>query len=176
MTPAAAIAGIRPALALASRAPAMARALPPQPSLPPTAHAPSPRGELVAGALESPRAQAARPIAAPAARPAAVTPGHPPGTPGPGGATPPPNRPATLARRPAGEPAVAPPVAPRPAVRLSPSALAPRTLARATGDASDGGGGGAGGGGGDGDQVFAEVLRRVREEQEQLGQLISHPF
>lgn len=53
-------------------------------------------------------------------------------------------------------------------------------LARATGD-SDGGGssGGGGGGGGDGhdsDLIYTEVMRRVREEQEQLGQLIDHPF
>jgi hypothetical protein len=44
------------------------------------------------------------------------------------------------------------------------------------GGGSGGGGGGGGGEGGDGDQVFSEVMRRVRAEQEQLGQLIDHPF
>jgi hypothetical protein len=42
--------------------------------------------------------------------------------------------------------------------------------------AGSGTGGGGGEGGGDGEQVFSEVMRRVREEQEQLGQLINHPF
>jgi hypothetical protein len=101
---------------------------------------------------------------------------------------------ATLARRPApGAPST--PVASRPSPVVAaparrPLAAAPaRTLARAaadapaagTGGAGGGGGGGGGdggggGGGGDGDQVFSEVMRRVREEQEQLGKLISHPF
>jgi hypothetical protein len=50
------------------------------------------------------------------------------------------------------------------------------------GGAGGGGGGGAGGGGGGGggghssDLIYSEMLRRVREEQEQLGQLINHPF
>jgi hypothetical protein len=36
---------------------------------------------------------------------------------------------------------------------------------------------GVGGGeGGDAGAVYDEVLRRVRQEQEQLGQLIPHPF
>jgi hypothetical protein len=30
--------------------------------------------------------------------------------------------------------------------------------------------------GGDADAIYDEVLRRVRQEQEQLGQLIDHPF
>jgi hypothetical protein len=52
-------------------------------------------------------------------------------------------------------------------------------LARAIGDSGGGGGasgGGGGGGGGDSDLIYTEVMRRVREEQEQLGQLIDHPF
>jgi hypothetical protein len=52
-----------------------------------------------------------------------------------------------------------------------------RTLARSPADGSSSAGAGTGGGGGgDGDQIYSEVMRRVREEQEQLGQLISHPF
>jgi hypothetical protein len=98
---------------------------------------------------------------------------------------------AMLARRPSGAPPSRPGV-PRPpdlsaAPRRTPiPAAGVRTLARAAGDApaagsggggaAGAGGGGGGGGGGDGDQVFSEVMRRVREEQEQLGQLISHPF
>ena len=43
-----------------------------------------------------------------------------------------------------------------------------------------GGGGSSGGDGGGGghnsDLIDTEMLRRVREEQEQLGQLINHPF
>jgi hypothetical protein len=31
-------------------------------------------------------------------------------------------------------------------------------------------------GGSNSDSVYDEVLRRLREEQEQLGQLIPHPF
>ncbi|HEX3689597.1 MAG TPA: hypothetical protein VHV28_07870, partial [Solirubrobacteraceae bacterium] len=43
---------------------------------------------------------------------------------------------------------------------------------------SSGGGGGGGGsaGGHSSDLIYGEMLRRVREEQEQLGQLINHPF
>ncbi|HEY1520239.1 MAG TPA: hypothetical protein VGF91_27695 [Solirubrobacteraceae bacterium] len=36
--------------------------------------------------------------------------------------------------------------------------------------------GGGGSAGGDSGAVYDEVLRRVRQEQEQLGQLIPHPF
>jgi hypothetical protein len=42
--------------------------------------------------------------------------------------------------------------------------------------ASSGGGGGSGEGAGDSGAIYDEVLRRLREEQEQLGQLINHPF
>jgi hypothetical protein len=38
------------------------------------------------------------------------------------------------------------------------------------------GGVGSGGGGGASDAAYDDVLRRVRQEQEQLGQLIDHPF
>ena len=58
-----------------------------------------------------------------------------------------------------------------------------RTLARAlpesaggAGGGGSGGGGGGGGGGHNSDLIYTEMLRRVREEQEQLGQLINHPF
>jgi hypothetical protein len=58
-----------------------------------------------------------------------------------------------------------------------------RTLARALPEsaggatgASGGGGGGGVGGGHNSDLIYTEMLRRVREEQEQLGQLINHPF
>jgi hypothetical protein len=67
-----------------------------------------------------------------------------------------------------------------------PSTAAPaRTLARAVpgADAAAGAAGagaaqpsGGGGGGHNSDENFNELLRRVREEQEQLGQLINHPF
>jgi hypothetical protein len=69
--------------------------------------------------------------------------------------------------------------------RSARSASPALTLARAPADGSSGGGGGGGGGGGDGgggggggdgDQIMSEVMRRVREEQEQIGQLINHPF
>jgi hypothetical protein len=61
---------------------------------------------------------------------------------------------------------------PRPAQRLS---SAPRTVTRAP--ISDSGpGGGASGGGSDGDGDYHELLGRLRAEQEQLGQLIPHPF
>jgi hypothetical protein len=41
---------------------------------------------------------------------------------------------------------------------------------------STGAGGGASAGGHSSDLIYTEMLRRVREEQEQLGQLINHPF
>jgi hypothetical protein len=46
-------------------------------------------------------------------------------------------------------------------------------LARA---ASGGGGGGGDGGGLDADAIYDEILRRLRVEQEQIGQAIPHPF
>lgn len=49
-----------------------------------------------------------------------------------------------------------------------------RVLARA--ETGSGGSGGAGGGGSDSDAAYHDFLRRVREEQEQIGQLIPHPF
>jgi hypothetical protein len=63
--------------------------------------------------------------------------------------------------------------APRAAVarQVAPSAAVHRTLARAP---SDGGSGGSGGG--DADAIYDEVLRRLRQEQEQLGNIIPHPF
>jgi hypothetical protein len=36
--------------------------------------------------------------------------------------------------------------------------------------------GGSDNSGGDSDQIYIEVMRRVREEQEQIGQVIDHPF
>jgi hypothetical protein len=44
--------------------------------------------------------------------------------------------------------------------------------------AAHGGGGGRGAGGGesDMDQIYRELLRRLREEQEQLGQAVNEPF
>jgi hypothetical protein len=39
-----------------------------------------------------------------------------------------------------------------------------------------GGGSGGGGGGADSDKSYNEIMHRLREEQEQLGQLIQHPF
>jgi hypothetical protein len=44
------------------------------------------------------------------------------------------------------------------------------------GGGASGASGGGGGEGGDTDGVYRDVLMRVREEQEQLGQLIWHPF
>jgi hypothetical protein len=75
--------------------------------------------------------------------------------------------------------AVAPPRPSRPTRTLSRAATPddhPGTAAAAAGAATSHGTGGAGGGGGDSDLVYADVMRRVREEQEQLGQLINHPF
>jgi len=100
--------------------------------------------------------------------------------------------PAKLARKPAAPSAVVPPshaataerspAVSRPPVRAAVASPQPsmsprpgsRILARATSDS--GGGGGGGGGGQDSDLIYTEVMRRVRQEQEQLGQLISHPF
>lgn len=36
--------------------------------------------------------------------------------------------------------------------------------------------GGSDSSGGDSDQIYIEVMRRVREEQEQIGQVVDHPF
>jgi hypothetical protein len=63
--------------------------------------------------------------------------------------------------------------------RALPEAPAVGTSAPATAGAavhSTGGGGGASAGGHSSDLIYTEMLRRVREEQEQLGRLINHPF
>ncbi|MGZ4296513.1 MAG: hypothetical protein ACXVE4_05220 [Solirubrobacteraceae bacterium] len=54
----------------------------------------------------------------------------------------------------------------------------PESAAAAAAGAAAGASGAAGGGGGghNSDLIYTEMLRRVREEQEQLGQLINHPF
>jgi hypothetical protein len=101
--------------------------------------------------------------------------------PAPPSAGPAPPPPPSAARAPA-----APPPAPNPAASPPPGAIsaasapihvareplpgAGGTLARAAS------GGGGGGGGGDTDAIYDEVLRRLRQEQEQLGQIIPHPF
>ena len=45
-----------------------------------------------------------------------------------------------------------------------------------SGGGGSGGGGGGGDSGGDSDGAYRDVLQHIREEQEQLGQLIQHPF
>ena len=79
--------------------------------------------------------------------------------------------------------AVPPPRSPSqapPPVRPSRSRLLARAPATGADQRGGGGGGGSGGGGGgggqDSDLIYTEVMRRVRQEQEQLGQLIDHPF
>ncbi|MGZ4244108.1 MAG: hypothetical protein ACXVSE_07450 [Solirubrobacteraceae bacterium] len=54
----------------------------------------------------------------------------------------------------------------------------PESAAAAAAGAAAGASGAAGGGGGghNSDLIYTEMLRRVREEQEQLAQLINHPF
>jgi outer membrane receptor protein involved in Fe transport len=49
-------------------------------------------------------------------------------------------------------------------------------LARSPAGANAPSGAGGAGGGSDGDAAYHEFLRRVRDEREQLGQLIPHPF
>ena len=53
-----------------------------------------------------------------------------------------------------------------------------RVLARQSGSGESLGGstGGGGGEGSDSDAIYAGVLQRLREEKEQLGQMIDHPF
>jgi hypothetical protein len=41
---------------------------------------------------------------------------------------------------------------------------------------STGGNGSSAGGGADSDHIYRELLRRLREEQEQLGQIVDEPF
>jgi hypothetical protein len=79
--------------------------------------------------------------------------------------------PTALMRTPAGAP-VAPPSTTSP--RFS---SAPRTVSRVpASSAGDAGGGGSSSGGSDRDSDYHELLGRLRAEQEQLGQLIPHPF
>ncbi|HEY2318994.1 MAG TPA: hypothetical protein VGH67_11900 [Solirubrobacteraceae bacterium] len=83
---------------------------------------------------------------------------------------------ATTTRRP---PVTAPARTVARALPESPaSAAATAAGASAAGASGAGSGGGSGGDGGghDSDLIYTEMLRRVREEQEQLGQLINHPF
>ena len=82
-----------------------------------------------------------------------------------------PSAPQRLARTPAPQPSPAAPV--RTLARAVPGADA--AGAEPPEGAAAAGGGGGGGGGHNSDQNYAELLRRVREEQEQLGQLINHP-
>jgi hypothetical protein len=94
-----------------------------------------------------------------------------------------PERPRGAALAPAATRATAQPAAPdhspratapfRPPVSPSGSLMVARETA---GSSSSGGGGGGGGAGQDSDLIYAEVMGRVRAEQEQLGQLITHPF
>ena len=98
----------------------------------------------------------------------------------PARSAPPRARDALAAPRPAAPQAPATHTAIRSARSPSGSAVLARAVSGSDlgsgGGGSAGGGGGGGGGGGDSDQIYAEVMRRVREEQEQLGQLINHPF
>ena len=82
-----------------------------------------------------------------------------------------PSAPQRIARTPAPQPSPAAPV--RTLARAVPGADA---AGGAAGGGAASGGGGGGGGGHNSDENYAELLRRVREEQEQLGQLINHPF
>jgi hypothetical protein len=83
----------------------------------------------------------------------------------------------------------APPTTFTPPPATPAAVAAPRTLARQSRGSTSGadglpnpsaggasGGGTGGGEGGDAGAIYDEVLRRVRVEQEQLGQLIPHPF
>jgi hypothetical protein len=74
-----------------------------------------------------------------------------------------------------------PPLSPTssPSVALARATTAgPASAAVSTPGAGGSAGAGAGGGdtGGDSDAAYRDLLRRVRDEQEQLGQLIPHPF
>jgi hypothetical protein len=94
---------------------------------------------------------------------------------------------ATLARTPAGA-SPAPPQAggtlarweagAAPTTSQAPSAGQHRAAAASSGggSSSSGGGGGGGGGGAKSDAAYDDLRARLREEQEQLGQLIPHPF
>jgi hypothetical protein len=87
--------------------------------------------------------------------------------------------------------APAPPAAPRSAPETATLARSPQrltaapisvarqaapTLARSPAAANAPAPAGGGGGGSDSDAAYHELLRRVRDEREQLGQLIPHPF
>jgi hypothetical protein len=74
---------------------------------------------------------------------------------------------ATLSRQPLGPRSAAATLARQPALGVA------RAAERA---GTEGAGAGSGGAGGDSDAIYDEVLRRLRQEQEQLGQLINHPF
>ena len=80
--------------------------------------------------------------------------------------------PAPIAAPPLSVPAPASPPfsAPRTLARLT---SAPRQLMRAESEASSSGGGDSSS---DNDAAYHEMLQRVRVEQEQLGQLVLHPF
>lgn len=130
----------------------------------------------------------ATPVISPASD--VVTPGPPPA---PNDSSPP-LTPADVLRRATPTLARAPstsPSPPSPASQPSSPSLTrgrPIKLARAVSDAQPSGateaaggrvagaGGGGGDSGGDSDAAYSEVLQRIRAEQEQLGQLIPHPF
>ena len=91
--------------------------------------------------------------------------------------------PAAAPARPASLASVPPPAGVRSLSRAPLSRAGATVLARAPDSGSSGGAGASGGGAGssgegghDSDLIYSEVLARVRQEQEQLGQLIDHPF
>jgi hypothetical protein len=100
-------------------------------------------------------------VAALLTEPTAIAPPVPP--PPPTTSATPPAPPITLARQPINR-------APSPA----PAPTSGRGLASGGGGLT--GGGGGGGGGTDIDHIYRELLRRLREEREQLGQAINEPF
>ncbi|HEY5143299.1 MAG TPA: hypothetical protein VII98_07345 [Solirubrobacteraceae bacterium] len=154
----------------------LARAPAPAPPIAPRVEAAPPAGPSVDG-LQLPPIEDSHPAVSwgPATQAGAVAPGLPPAAAAP---VPAPAAHGVLARSPA--PGAPGPSAPSPAApaarqvaRRADSAGENRVLARA---AAPGGGGAGGGSGGDADAIYDEVLRRLRAEQEQLGQIIPHPF
>ena len=181
---------IRTVLAATSSPAPFTTATPPRPQAPAATPSPAPFTTLApprpqaAAAIPSPapfttaapsqpQAAAAIPSPAPftmAAQPqpqaAAATPSPMPFT------TTPPPRPQAASSAPTRVLARSATAAPPPAFTPAPVQLARAPAAQ---HPASGGGGGASGSG-SGDAVYDELLRRLRDESEQLGRLIQHPF
>jgi hypothetical protein len=150
---------VRPTVGLVTRKPAVTRPLADRPQSQTLSVPKTPSGPAIPQPMALART-ARGPLAHPAGRADATTTSQPPVTV---------HQPGSVQSRLARAPA-APSVQPPAAAQMAGFGGSPAAHNAAAGHS------GGTGHGGDADAIYDEVLRRVRQEQEQLGQLITHPF